>query len=164
MAHVHAKPDWRYWLDFYLYPAIVAGCFVFGGVNLHWLWAVPLGFLFWTFAEYWAHRSILHTIFWQNHGTHLHHHQHPEDFVIFPIWQLPLVWLAFFLIMPLPFFAGFTLGYVWFVALHHMLHHWQLNDGWLKQYSVWHDRHHKETYYNYGITTPIWDFVFRTYK
>lgn len=175
MAHVHAAPNWRYWFDFVLFPAVMFAAVVYDAVTVaagatvmlvvtH-LGAFVLGFVFWTFAEYWAHRSVLHTIFWSNHGTHLHHHKHPEDFVIFPLWYLPLAWAAFYLVMPLPFFAGFTAGYVWFLALHHMLHHWKLDDHpWLARYSAWHELHHKKTFVNYGITTPIWDKVFGTYK
>lgn len=165
MAHVHAKPDWRYWIDFFLYPAILIACIACDARSIDWIWLFAFGFVLWTFAEYWSHRSVLHTIFWRNHGTHLHHHQHPEDFVIFPIWYLPLAWVGFFVVLPVPVFAGLTAGYVWFLSLHHMLHHWPLREGsLLKSYSDWHATHHRLTFYNYGITTPVWDVVFGTFR
>ncbi|HLL28986.1 MAG TPA: sterol desaturase family protein [Xanthobacteraceae bacterium] len=164
--HTYETSSWRYWFDFCLFPAVF--CLTVAvydrsfGFNLGMLF----GFVFGTFAEYWAHRTLLHVFFW--HGTHERHHQHPKEYVVFPLWRLPAFFATVFLVSHAigaeGFFAGFTLWYCWFLLLHHMLHHLDLNEHtWLHRYAIWHNRHHKLTHYNYGITTPFWDRMFGTY-
>lgn len=150
-----------YWLDSALYPCAAVIVAALYARSLDWLWLVPLGFVGWTFVEYWVHRSLLHRWFW--HGTHEHHHTQPKGYVVFAIWKLPLFFAACFLVMPPPLFAGFVLGYVWFLTMHHWLHHLDLRQHtWLHRYSIWHNRHHKFGDCNYGITTDVWDRVFLT--
>jgi sterol desaturase/sphingolipid hydroxylase (fatty acid hydroxylase superfamily) len=182
MSNVHPKittwPQWfKYYADFFLMVAVIVAIFathmpfrtpveahVFGAV-------LAIGFGVWTFAEYWTHRVILHRWFW--HGTHEEHHLKPTHFVIFPGWYIPAAWLAFAVIaygiggLAWPFFAGFSLGYLWFLTTHDMLHHvadlGRTRMKWLTTYAIWHNRHHKRPDVNYGITTSVWDRVFGTY-
>ena len=120
-----------------------------------------LGFCAWTFAEYWVHRSLLHRFFW--HGVHENHHLHPSEYVTSIWWYTPLLFTVLFFIVPTSFFAGAAAGLVWFMLMHHWLHHIDLREHtWLHRYAIWHNRHHKFNDCNYGITTPVWDWAFGT--
>jgi sterol desaturase/sphingolipid hydroxylase (fatty acid hydroxylase superfamily) len=152
-----------YWLDFILYPVIALGLAAMFCRSWDWVGWAAFGAVFFTFAEYWVHRSLLHR--WFYHGTHERHHKEPEEFVVFPLWYVPSIFFCFSLVMPPAVFAGFCLGYTWFVVWHHMLHHWDLAKRPLtRRYAAWHDLHHKFIRCNFGITHPLWDVVFGTYR
>lgn len=161
---------WLYYLDWALYPTAILLIAMFTLDTWAWLAWCAAGFVLWTFVEYWTHRSLLHRWFWQ--GNHEAHHKQPQAYVVFPLWYLPSIFLAvlavFWLVLPTaiawPLYAGFLLGYCWFLTMHHWLHHIDLKrrGGWLQRYAIWHNRHHKMINCNYGITTPTWDWLFRT--
>jgi sterol desaturase/sphingolipid hydroxylase (fatty acid hydroxylase superfamily) len=47
--------------------------------------------------------------------------------------------------------------------LHYATHHFPMKRGvflWLKQYHLRH--HYKDDHVGYGISSPLWDYVFRT--
>lgn len=162
----HDHDDWTYWVDMVMYPMVflATALWTFSGVT--WLLWAAAGMVSWTMAEYWIHRSVLHTFFW--HGTHERHHLHPKEHVAFPIWYTPLGFTGIFVVsyacgLPVAWWAGFVLGYVWFLTMHHLLHHVELTEGtWLQSYAQWHDKHHQGIPCNYGITTNVWDRLFGT--
>lgn len=152
-----------YYLDFCLYPAAALTIAAVTCRSVSWIGAAAFGFALFTFVEYWTHRILLHRFFY--HGTHEHHHRAPEHFVVFPPWYVGGLFVAFFVLMPWAVFAGFCLGYTWFVVWHHALHHWDLAQRPLvRRYATWHDQHHKFIRCNFGITHPLWDLVFGTYR
>ena len=174
---IESRLDWlKYHLDFALYPLVflvVASLDPFlRTAPVAWLVAAGAGAVLWTLAEYWVHRSVLHRFMWQ--GTHERHHLRPREHVLPPLWYTPgafaIVFVPLFFasyVMPwtLALFAGVALGYVWFMIMHHLLHHADLSGWtWLQRYAIWHNRHHKLTHCNYGITTNIWDRMFGTYR
>src|SRR5438045_2986065 len=59
--------------------------------------------------------------------------------------------------------VALVFGYVCYDMLHYATHHFAMKRGiwlWLKQY---HLRHHfKDDHVGYGISSPLWDLVFRT--
>jgi sterol desaturase/sphingolipid hydroxylase (fatty acid hydroxylase superfamily) len=165
MAHSAPRAFTRawfgYWTDFILAPIVAVTVAAIYCRTWEWVGFAALGFLLWTFAEYWTHRALLHRVFW--HGIHERHHKRPNEYVVFAIWHTPVFFAACFLIMPTSLFTGFVLGYVWFQLMHHWLHHVELaKHTWLNRYAVWHNRHHKLGDCNYGITVPVWDWLFRT--
>jgi sterol desaturase/sphingolipid hydroxylase (fatty acid hydroxylase superfamily) len=137
-----------------------------------------LGVLLWTLTEYLIHRYIFHyepKTLW---GKRLHyvmhgvHHDYPNDarrLVMPPVISVPLAFLFYGLFLLLfgsvapAVFAGFVFGYVCYDMLHYATHHLAVKRGawlWLKQY---HLRHHfKDDHVGYGISSPLWDYVFRT--
>ena len=60
--------------------------------------------------------------------------------------------------------AGVVSGYVWYDLTHYYLHHAAPTTAfgkWLRRYHLVH--HFQTPEVRYGITTPLWDYVFRTY-
>jgi dihydroceramide fatty acyl 2-hydroxylase len=140
---------------------------------------VVAGFLLWTLSEYWLHRKVFH---WDpDHpiGHRLHfiihgvHHDHPNDrmrLVMPPGASIPLAalffglfWLVFGLPTALPLFAGFLIGYLMYDYMHYYLHHVVPRSKLGKRLREQHMRHHFQDHrYGYGVSSPLWDVVFRT--
>jgi len=139
------------------------------------------GVLVWTLTEYLLHRFVFHYEPTTNWGKQLHflmhgvHHDYPNDslrLVMPPVVSIPLALLFYTVFRTLlgealiwPFFAGFLIGYLWYDMLHYATHHFAMKNAvalWVKQH---HMRHHYQTDdFNYGVSSPLWDFVFGTYQ
>lgn len=155
------RPPFAYWVDFIFCPAatLVGAALTFRSTA--WLGVLVLGFVLFTFAEYWAHRLVLHRHFY--HGTHERHHLHPAEFVVFRWWAIPALGIALFAVLPAALVSGFALGWLWFCTCHHAMHQWRGNE-FIRRCARWHDLHHRFIRCNFGITQPFWDVVFRTYR
>lgn len=153
---------WRYYLDAVLFPIVAAIAIAADCRSVDWLAWCALGIAGFTFVEYWTHRVLLHV--WLFHGHHERHHKEPHEYVALPVWFTPAIFAGFFVLMPYAVFAGFVLGYLWFFFWHHVLHHWDLRHPWALRYAAWHMLHHRRTTCNYGITHPLWDVLFGTYR
>lgn len=152
----------QFYVDFVWAPVVAA--FMSLRCDIYQVPLIMLGFLVFTFMEYWVHRVALHEFFY--HGNHEYHHKNPRGYVTFPIWYTPLIFFGFYLVFPLPVFAGVVWGFVWFITWHHVLHHYDLRSwpSFVCKYAVWHLAHHHDATCNYGITVPFWDFLFGTYR
>jgi dihydroceramide fatty acyl 2-hydroxylase len=137
------------------------------------------GLLIWTLSEYWLHRKFFH---WDpdhpiGHRMHfiIHgvHHDHPNDrlrLVMPPAASIPLAalffgifWLVFGLPTAFPLFAGFLAGYLAYDYTHYYLHHFVPKSQLGKKLREQHMRHHFQDHrYGFGVSSPIWDVVFRT--
>ncbi|MCA9515693.1 MAG: sterol desaturase family protein [Myxococcales bacterium] len=135
-----------------------------------------LGLFFWTFAEYWLHRKLFHfrrfpRLHYILHGAH---HEYPDDRgrVVFPPTAslalgaliFGLMVLVFGLHRAMPFFAGFVVGYLWY----DMTHFWTHVAKPKTRYGKFLRRHHMLHHYSepdkkFGVSNPMWDFVFGTY-
>jgi sterol desaturase/sphingolipid hydroxylase (fatty acid hydroxylase superfamily) len=143
------------------------------------LWAV--GLMAWTLTEYWLHRKLFH---WQPGGrigerfhfiAHGVHHLWPRDRyrLVMPAAVSGAIavgfWFAFSVALgPLApgFFAGFVSGYVAYEMLHYTVHHHAPKLPMLKKLRRHHLVHHfKEAQHErkFGVSTTLWDHVFRTY-
>jgi sterol desaturase/sphingolipid hydroxylase (fatty acid hydroxylase superfamily) len=105
---------------------------------------------------------------------HVVHHDSPRAFIGTPTWiSLGVIWLVFFL----PAWRGFSLnvasgltagvmlGFLWYGILHHAIHHRRprLLASWVSAAAQRHRRHHYSGRPgNFGVTTPVWDYVFGT--
>lgn len=137
------------------------------------------GIALWTLAEYWLHRKLFH---WEpDHpiGRRMHfiihgvHHDHPNDklrLVMPPGASIPLAalffglfYLVFGLPTALPLFAGFLIGYLVYDYTHYYVHHFVPKSDFAKRLREQHMRHHFQDHrYGFGVSSPLWDFVFRT--
>lgn len=139
-----------------------------------------LGLAVWSFTEYALHRFIFHFVPKTEWGKKIHfmfhgvHHDYPNDstrLVMPPIISIPLALLFYFLFKNIlgdqflpPFFAGFILGYLAYDLTHYAVHHFSLRGRvslYLKQQHMRH--HYMDPDGNYGVSSPLWDFVFGTY-
>jgi len=137
-----------------------------------------LGILLWTLIEYLIHRYIFHYEPKSRLGKRLHyivhgvHHDYPNDarrLVMPPSISVPLA-VLFYILFLLIFghlapgvFAGLVFGYICYDMLHYATHHFPMKRGlwlWLKQYHLRH--HYKNDDAGFGISSPIWDYVFGT--
>jgi len=140
--------------------------------------------LLWTFAEYTLHRFLFHykprtpqqeRIFFMFHGIH---HAQPQDktrlVMPFPV-SVPLAALfygLFYLILTVllkahqwvnPLMAGFVIGYLSYDLIHYATHHLPMHSGYAKYLKRYHMKHHyKDPYTRYGVSSPVWDWVFGT--
>jgi sterol desaturase/sphingolipid hydroxylase (fatty acid hydroxylase superfamily) len=136
------------------------------------------GLLAWSLLEYGAHRGSFHhepTSRWQvayAYLVHGVHHAYPDDS---RRWMMPLVvtipialvlyGLAALLLgeYAAPVFAGFLHGYLTYDLLHYFIHRGRLPTRvgrYLRQYHLVH--HFKTPDRHFGVSSPLWDVVFRT--
>ena len=148
----------------------------------------PLGFVLglflWTFAEYTLHRFLFHyapktpaqeRIFFLFHGVH-HAQPQVKTRLVMPLpVSLPmafalyaLMYLVVAIVMRVPewvgpLMSGFLIGYLMYDLTHYATHHWAMRSGagkFLKRYHMQH--HYKDPQSRFGVSSPIWDYVFRT--
>lgn len=137
------------------------------------------GMIVWTITEYLLHRFVFHYEPKSLWGQRLHfllhgiHHDYPNDslrLVMPPVVSVPLAVLFYGLfsfvigeVFVPPFFSGFVFGYLCYDMIHYSTHHFTMKGSiglWLKHH---HMKHHYQTdNYNYGVSSPIWDYVFNT--
>jgi dihydroceramide fatty acyl 2-hydroxylase len=143
------------------------------------LWAA-FGVLSWTLLEYLLHRYVFHfapaeksqlqrDASWLIHGIH-HDYPWDRDRLVMPPTVTAIiaasVWFGFRFLGSAEhaWFSGLVLGYVWYDLTHYYLHHAAPVTPvgkWLRRYHLVH--HFQTPEVRYGITSPLWDFVFRTY-
>jgi sterol desaturase/sphingolipid hydroxylase (fatty acid hydroxylase superfamily) len=133
----------------------------------------------WTLAEYLLHRFIFHYKAKSKFGKQIHfifhgvHHDYPSDskrLVMPPSVSIPLALIFYFIfrlifgeVMMLPFFSGFIAGYLFYDITHYAIHHFNMHSKfWLdiKNHHMLH--HYQDEYKGYGVSSPFWDYIFRT--
>jgi sterol desaturase/sphingolipid hydroxylase (fatty acid hydroxylase superfamily) len=140
------------------------------------------GCLAFSLFEYSLHRFVFHRRFADTREghiegflTHGYHHVYPEDperLVMPPLGSLPLAAIfgslyvgLFGWTVGLAVFAGTAIGYVLYDTTHFALHHWRPRTPigrWMRRYHLLH--HHAEEPARFGVSSPLWDFVFGTYR
>lgn len=136
------------------------------------------GVLVWTLLEYVLHRIAFHVPFGfpllrAVRGLHGEHHDEPTDprhILTRPAFSFPaavLFWGLFRLLLPswplaaLPT-AGIAIGYVGYEVIHYLIHHYPRFRP-LRALARHHLHHHfKDPTRCFGVSTRLWDVVFRT--
>ncbi len=148
------------------------------------LGAYAAGIFIWTLSEYVLHRYVFHyeptqpwlqRVWYLIHGVHHEQPQCKTRLVMPPVLSVPLALLFYGLFrlvvgtvlgMPRisgPAFAGFLTGYLCYDMVHYAEHHLSMRWGLLKYLKRYHLRHHfKNPDHGFGVSSPIWDVVFRT--
>lgn len=139
------------------------------------------GLFLWTFAEYILHRFVFHfhpkgalgdRLWFIIHGVHHHYPRDSWRLVMPPAVSIPLC-VLFYGIFRLCFgpdymysaFAGYIIGYLCYDTMHFASHHWTLGGRIGRFLQHQHLRHHyQDPDRNYGVSSPLWDFVFGTYS
>lgn len=137
------------------------------------------GWLLFTLAEYQVHRRIFHThedanerrkkISYTMHGIH---HDYPKDkqrLAMPPVLSVVIgtILLVIFRVLLGQFafsvLAGFLVGYAFYLLVHYSVHIFRAPNNFFKFLWVNHAIHHySEDDIMFGVSTPIWDYVFGT--
>lgn len=140
--------------------------------------AVLLGATGWTLAEYCIHR-------WAGHDRrltgnpfgveHITHHSKGNYFS--PTYKkiVTATVVGGMMLGPAALVAGwahgaaFVIGFVISYLLYELFHRWEHVHPGLNAYGRWARRHHFYHHFhdpkvNHGVTTPVWDIVFGTYR
>lgn len=149
---------------------------------------IPVGFVLglflWTLAEYTLHRFLFHypakgeraeRFIFLFHGIHHAQPQCKTRLVMPPIVSIPLAALfygIFHLIFSVllnapqwiaPVFSAFIFGYLIYDLTHYATHHFPMRSGYAKFIKRYHMQHHYKTpNKRFGVSSPLWDFVFKT--
>ncbi|HEV2447497.1 MAG TPA: sterol desaturase family protein [Candidatus Sulfopaludibacter sp.] len=131
--------------------------------------ALPAGLVLWTVIEYLMHRYAFHGF-----APHWEHHQSPKDakYILAP-FPLSLgvsagLWIVFALalrsaVLPGLVLSGVWIGYLAYEAVHLRIHGSEAGGRLLRALRRYHYRHHfADDTVCYGVTSPLWDVVFRT--
>jgi sterol desaturase/sphingolipid hydroxylase (fatty acid hydroxylase superfamily) len=167
-----------YYVDFILYSVLVimsvASTLRGSRSNqLLWLRAAIAGVGGWTLVEYLLHRFVFHRMPLIADLHHVHHAA-PRAYVSTPTWVSLLVlgglfflpiWRLFTLNVAFGAVTGLITGWLWYGFVHHIIHYRRPRRlaVALKAASHRHLLHHAASGSgNYGVTTPVWDYVFGT--
>ena len=149
---------------------------------------IPAGFLlglfFWTLAEYTLHRFLFHhqptsprqeRIMFLFHGIH-HAQPQVKTRLVMPLPVSVPAALLFYALFHFiagvllhapqwvgPLMSGFLAGYLAYDLIHYATHHFPMRSGYAKYIKRYHMQHHyKDPNTRFGVSSPIWDWVFRT--
>ena len=138
------------------------------------------GLAAWTLTEYLLHRYAFHFVprtrlgvamAYLSHGVHHAYPRDPDRLVMPLIVSAPVAILLFLIgrlvAGPLssPFLSGFAAGYLAYDLIHYHLHQRESAGEvgvfkWLRRYHLQH--HFAVPDRQFGVSTPVWDCVFRT--
>jgi dihydroceramide fatty acyl 2-hydroxylase len=184
-THIHPAVVVIIWLPvsaFFMWRAITS---VPPGAS----WAyIPIcfvvGVFLWTLAEYVGHRFLFHydpkgermqAIFFTFHGVHHAQPQLKTRLVMPPVVSIPAA-IVFYLLFSLvfdvllgmpqwvaPIYSGFILGYLCYDMIHYATHHFPMRSRAMKYLKRYHMMHHFKTpSARFGVSSPVWDIVFKT--
>jgi len=150
----------------------------------HSVWFFPFGLLLWTLLEYTLHRFAFH-IQRPIHNPHLReilnmshlgHHAAPRDptrVLVHPLYGLvisALLYAAIYLTSSNAFstaviMAGIWAGFLYYEAVHYRVHFSLSASGLIAWQRRGHFYHHFTNNKRcFGVTSPVWDYVFGTRK
>jgi len=137
------------------------------------------GLFMWTLCEYVLHRWVFHWTDDSPRGRRIHfvlhgvHHDFPndKDRLVMPLGAsipLGLVFYGAFHVLfgtriAEPLFAGLVLGYLFYDGSHYAIHHFKQKTRvgrFIKRHHMRH--HHMDHDGGFGVSTPLWDVIFRT--
>ena len=174
-SHIHPATP------LFVFIPIIITTFYFGSAEIgimSGLISLIIGVLLWTLMEYVIHRWAFHYHPKSEIGKRVHflvhgiHHDYPRDAtrLVMPLLvSIPLATLFFFVFKVsfgsyyLSIFSGFVLGYVAYDSIHYATHHFVMNGKVGKFLRTYHLRHHYgDDHTAYGVSNPLWDYIFGT--
>lgn len=136
------------------------------------------GLLIFTLIEYMVHRFVFHmrthtklrkSIQYNFHGVH---HEYPKDkdrLAMPPIASITISTILLFLLRlvigdyTFAFLPGFLIGYASYLFVHYIVHAYPPPRNVFKILWVHHGIHHyKRQDAAFGVSSPLWDVIFRT--
>jgi len=171
-----------YAVSFTYYALVVSGLFVISILYTDFTIAKTLrlffsGLLIWTLYEYLLHRFVFHFInenkivkrfHYMVHGVHHAYPRDPERVTMPPVPGTIIACIIFsvhYLVLrneAFAFVSGVLCGYNLYTLIHYATHAWKPS----KRFKFWwtyHALHHyKYPDKAYGVSSPLWDYVFGT--
>jgi len=146
------------------------------------VWLVPVGLLLWTLLEYGLHRFVFHIqVPLPNpvlrdllNASHLGHHASPRDrtkVLVHPSYGLVISAILYFLLWVVSgslfsaagIMTGIWAGFLYYEAVHYRVHFSLSGSGFIARQRRTHFYHHFTNNKRcFGVTSPLWDYVFRT--
>lgn len=153
----------EYKIDFLLCPLLLAAGIALGPFSLPQL---VLGVLLWSLAEYTTHRFLFHRRFRKDHWAH---HVAPTAYIGISGIAIGIGYGT--LLVPARLLgitsvhAGFMLGYFAYLCVHYAIHRPRFRaKPLLRVLADNHAMHHQRGIEkNFGVTSPLWDVLLRTY-
>lgn len=180
LTHVHPITPLVLWvpiISYFLYQSIS----VFGNTARELVVIFAAGMIVWTLTEYTLHRFLFHfesenpiakRLVFLFHGLHHDDPVDPTRLVMPPVPALLIssgLYALFSLVVPKEylsaFFAFFMVGYLCYDYIHYGTHHFKMKNrvaAFLKKNHLLH--HYKNSHGYFGVSSPLWDYVFRTYR
>ena len=174
--------------SFWIFPIAAAVLLTLGfrtepdrrGTDLIWLFVI--GVLAWTLLEYGLHRFLFHiqipvrTPWLRNivNSSHLLHHAAPRDHtkvLVHPSYGLVISSILYGLIYLITgslfsaagMMTGVWSGFLYYEAVHYRVHFSLSATGFVGRQRRAHFYHHFTNNKRcFGVTSPLWDYVFRT--
>lgn len=166
----------NYWIELAIDITLAALLILFGwrhytANNPMWaILAVVLGLIFFSFVEYFFHRWMFHTRIPLFERGHRMHHENPTGYDSLPFFLPAAISVGLtalcMLIMPTSlaflFTGTATFGYVLYVTGHFVIHHVRFKQPLLMRWAASHHIHHHHPESNFGVTSPLWDYLLGT--
>jgi sterol desaturase/sphingolipid hydroxylase (fatty acid hydroxylase superfamily) len=150
--------------------------------RIDFLWLFPLGFLAWTLLEYALHRFAFHNpIPLRNrrlremvNASHPEHHASPRDpekVLVRPVYGLLISGILYGFLYLLSgglfpaasLMTGLWAGFLYYEAVHYRVHFSLSPSGLIARQRRVHFYHHFTNNKRcFGVTSPLWDYVFGT--
>lgn len=136
------------------------------------------GAFFFSLVEYLIHRFLFHfnaetekekEFKYKVHGVH-HHYPKDKDRLVMPPVISILLAVLFFIIFyftmgkfALAFYGGFVSGYSIYLIIHYSVHRYRQPKNFLRILWKHHSLHHyRSDNAAFGVSMPLWDYVFGT--
>jgi sterol desaturase/sphingolipid hydroxylase (fatty acid hydroxylase superfamily) len=146
------------------------------------LWLFPLGALIWTLLEYGLHRFVFHfrsaalnrRLRDILNESHLEHHAAPRDaskllvstsygMVVSAVLFAVFYAVSQSLTAATVVMSGIWTGFLYYEAVHYLVHSSPSKSALIARQRRLHFYHHfKNTRRCFGVTSPLWDYVFGT--
>jgi sterol desaturase/sphingolipid hydroxylase (fatty acid hydroxylase superfamily) len=143
---------------------------------------VPAGILIWTILEYGLHRFAFHIqIPVRNsllrdivNGSHMQHHAAPRDpnkVLVHPLYGIVISSILYGLLFAVlrngfstaGIMVGIWMGFLYYEAVHYRVHFSLSGSGFVARQRRAHFYHHFTNNKRcFGVTSPLWDYVFGT--
>src|SRR4051812_13130082 len=141
---------------------------------------VTIGLIAWTLLEYVFHRFLLHIEIrnktWRDliNESHFRHHRSPRDpnqILVYPGFGIVISAVIYALLLAITrdgfkaagIITGIWAGFLYYEAVHYRVHMSLAHSAILQQQRRAHFYHHfSNSEECFGVTSPLWDYVFGT--
>jgi sterol desaturase/sphingolipid hydroxylase (fatty acid hydroxylase superfamily) len=131
-----------------------------------------IGWLGFTLIEYMVHAWLFHIGNNVIVKGHAQHHRAPQGYDNLPFFASYIIAGSIYLVIEnfipqvyaIAFVSMLLISYVMYTLFHYLMHRVDFKTPYFLYMQRFHYIHHMRPKKNHGVTTPIWDFVFRTYE